>query len=334
MRQERQGFLSDAKAMGEIAMQPVQQRALEGQVETQDMALQQAQRMQQLGIDYAAAQKVAEQGGILTTDKAPSAQLSAADSLLKMAQFGADSGMDPVQLAPLWEKAATIKQHEAAAASSDAQAKVQELKAQAERNAQRGAFAQAALEGGAANYAMIRGQAIANMPAGEKSDLSRLPEDYAQAVPLLKAALSQSMSVKDKLELEASASLDEARERRQAAGAAKDFAAVGVAKAREALLKAQTDNEKKYGGPDAPGTKKATGQLTVAQEATLAAKDRKEFPGFPVEPALRFVGKTYNYNGQRVLVVAKAKDGTVTLRKIEGAAPPKRQVTPAPDEDE
>ena len=334
MRQETKGALDAVEEMGRIAMQPAQQRRQEAAADMETIQAQQAKRMQQLGIDYQAAQQVAAKGGILTVDQAPSAQPSAADALMKMAQYGSDNGMDPVSLAPLWEKAAAIKQHEAAAASSGAQAKVQELTVQAKRNALRGSFAQAALEGGAANYAAIRAAAIEQTPPGEKSDIGRLPEDYNQAVPLLKAALSQSMSVKEKLEQQASESLDEARERRQEAASANDYAKVGVSKAREKLIKAQTDNEIKYGGPDAPGTKKAKGQLTQAQEATAAARDRKEFPMMPVDPKDVIVGKSYNLNGRRFTIVGKGPDGKPMLRPVQDAAPPKRQVAPTPDEDE
>ncbi len=306
--QINQNALSGLKAMhtlGEIQQQPVDMQLKQaharyygGLAQEAEAKARDLQTMQQLEAGVAAARLAAAQGQTLTVeDRVPgtaAAQKSLADPLREdlaiMQKLGAPTRM---QL-PLVEKISQIAQHEAAAASSAATQQTQQVKAGVEKAKRISSFAQAALDTPEA-YPQLKMQA-----AQEGFKVDALPPEWnAKALTALRDSGIEAAKM---LQLKETASLDAAHKARWGASNAQSAAAVKLAGARTDLVKERLDVLKKTGGEGSPEVKAGREELRLSREALRKARDRKEFPPAPLDPAAREVGKNYTAaNGARFM---------------------------------
>ena len=305
VRQNVQGALLAQKTLGEIAAQPA------------DLELKQAHaRLYGAEADLKAAEvanqkamaelalRARTQGRTATTDDlgADGKPKSLAAPLERLFNFAEAEGTNPMLTAGIAKKIAEIKQKEASAASSAETQQLNALKGQRERMEMRGSFAAAALQAGPNGYAQVLQAAISRLPPDQAQELAKLPQTFAAAQPLLKAAVTESMQALDKVKLDEKAIQDKAQRARWDSANAASNQAVKTGQARESLIKERTEVLKKNGGEGTGASKEAREELTLSRRALRLARERKEFPPAPLDPGQRELNKTYTAaDGSRFL---------------------------------
>jgi hypothetical protein len=252
--------------------------------------------MQKLEEGLQAAKVAAAKGQILTVAEpgTSAAAKSLAAPLEQMLQYGDASGAPARLLAPLAEKASLIRQHEASAGSAQAEEQVRKLDA-AQKHAQRvSAFAAAALATPAA-YDQLKAQA-----ASEGFQVNQLPQQWNAAA--LQGLRDSGIEADKQITLAREAIKEKAQEGRWASSNARDAASVKLSGARLENVKERTKQLVKNGGEGSPEAKAAKEELRLSREALRKARDRKEFPPAPLDPAAREFEKQYSAaNGARFL---------------------------------
>jgi hypothetical protein len=314
MRQNVLGGLAATKMLGEIEAQPTHLRYLKAQTELEEAKVRDAQVMQNLATNFQASEAAAAKGEILTVANAPAKKKAPGQALIDMANLGMSKGVSPVLLTPLWEKGAAIAQHAAAAESSaanTAKTKVETVIKQAERM---GASAQAILDAGPKNYGNILAKIASTLSPEQSKALEMLPLDYNSAVPLLKAMVTSTMQVKDKLQLDLNKIKTDAQIARWNNANARGNAQLGVAKAQEKLITKKSELLEKYGGKNLQSTIDQKRAATRSKEAVTEKIDALEFPAAPLNPKDWEIGKSYTAADKSRFTILKDADGKAQIR--------------------
>lgn len=200
------------------------------------------QLLQTIASGQALARQKATQGQMATLEDlgqgdVPRSQAEPLEELLAVAH---EKGMSPAKTVPLAVKASEIRQHEAAAINSKAQAQEQQLKTQLHGAELLSQFASAALES-PEQYDQIRMQA-----QQQGLPVQQLPPKFnAEAMTALK---TQGVKVIDDLKLQQQKIKDASSMALQKAQQAQAEQAVRTGKAREELLRTRKDVLLKNGG--------------------------------------------------------------------------------------
>lgn len=328
MRQGALGGLQAQKLLGEIAEQPDRARLTRAHA---DLYSAQAAEHSANALDQ---QKLAElattmaaQGRVATVeDLGPKTPRSGADYLEQFAGLASDKGVSVKTTAGLYEKAAVLRQREAAAGASAATEVVKKLDAQAKRATRVGELATAALQG------QLQYDQARMLAAQEGLPIDRLPQDLESARPLLQGLITSSMTAKDGLELKRKEAHDKAQETLWRSTEAKNTATSKTAAARTELISERTKLLRKNGGEGSPQQQAARAELTASRKALREARERKEFPALPLDPkSAAFVpGKTFtDRQGRRLAYVGRDAAGLPTFELA-----PKGSAAAAPAGDE
>ena len=314
------GALQAQEALGNLAMQPARQQLLQAQADTATAQVQDQQKMADIARIVAAkrAQGVDATTNDLTVAGRPK---SLADPYIQMFEEAARQGVSPLITEKLAATASQIQQREASAASAQTTQQLNQLKQVRERLEMRGSFAAAALEAGPAQWAQMRQAAVDRSPPGQESELAKLPQDWQAAQPMLKAALTESLQGKDFLTMKERELQDGAQRARWGSANAKATADVEYMKKKGVFLEAKQAHLGKNGGTDSPEVQRAREEMTLSRRALREARDRKEFPLAPLDPAARELNKTYTAaNGVRFLWAINPATGKGAAVQLAPAA--------------
>ena len=324
--------LKAAQLLGEIGMQPIEMELkkahaqyYKGMAAEREAKARDLETLQKLEAGVTAAKSAADQGKTLTVEDMPKTT-SMADPLEQLVQAGQQQGVSARLLAPLAEKASLIKQHEATAASADARQQLNQIRTGRERAQQVAAFASAALQTPEA-YDTLRMQA-----ANQGFKVDTLPQKWDARV--LTALRDSGITADKQLQLREKEIQDTAQRKRWDSSNARDGATIVKAKAQTELVRERTNVLRKHGGEDSPEVKAGKEELRLSREALRKARDRKEFPPAPLDPAQREPNKTYTAangarfmwtkdptSGKMVGMVLSPPPGTKAAAAVSAAAP-------------
>lgn len=293
-RENLHSGLLAAKTLGEIEAQPTELRlkgahadyyqglAAEHLAKARDM-----QTLQQL--DLAVTQARAQGVDLTVQDgqRIAAGPQSLAKPLEEQYQFGLRRGVPARLLVPLADKAATIRQKEAAAVNSSAEAEVRTLRASKLQAERLGALATWGMQGPAA-YQQMRAAAVE-----QGLPIDGLPDDYEEALPILRGTRDSSLSVKEQSDLKIRERQLEARKARNASQNAVDSARITLMRTRKDRLQQDYDLIQKNGGKDSPEALSARRALIASRRSLVEARERKDFPPAPLDPTARTFGKSY-----------------------------------------
>lgn len=347
-RQVVQGALLAQKTLGEIAAQPADLALKEAHARLYgaEADLKQAQvadqkTMQELAEGVAKARQAARQGVVLTADDLRGAKgepKSLAEPYEEMLALAADRGVSPLVTEKLAKDAATIRKNEATAASAQAEEKVRRITAQEKSLEMIGAGASALLEGGPANYARLKAGMIEQTPPGQPSLVGWLPMDYASAVPLLRAAVTQSMKAKDKLRNDREAAMQPVKKALYQAQTGKAVAGTQLANQRYNLAVQKFNNIKKYDGDESESAHEGRQSMNTRRDVLNYTVMNKEYPQASADPASWVDGKPYRI-GTTFFFARKGPDGKMgyeeikdvpaSYKKMAAGKSPKASVAPA-----
>lgn len=337
-RAERAADLEALKTMSEISSQPIknqlnqaqaeQYRASAGHLEAETARLKTEQEAQEklAAIAQLVAAKHAA-GEIPTTeDLSDGRPKSLADPFQAQLELAQREGISPILTDKLATTIAGIRQKEAQAAASLATQRNQQAEFIKKRLEVRGAFAGAALQAGPGQWAQMRQMAVDRTPPGQPSELDKLPQDWNAAVPILRAALTESIEGPKQIDHELARARDATAATRAKSANARAEAAVQYARKKTEFVAAELAYRQKNEGWGSSSTKAAKGKLTEAQRLVAEARDRKEFPRFPIDPQDREYGKNYTAaNGAKVKFTrdANGKDTLLILKPTSARSVPK-----------
>lgn len=315
MRQGALGGLQAQKLLGEIAEQPDHARLTRAHA---DLYSAQAAEHAATALDQ---QKLAElattmaaQGRVATVDDlSAKTPRSGADYLEQLAGLATDRGVSVKTTAGLYEKAAGLRQKDAAAGASAATETVRRLDAAQKRATRIGELASGALQG-QAQYDQAR-----MLAAQEGLPIDRLPQDLEAARPLLQGLITSSMTAKDGIELKRKEAHDAAQEKLWKSTEAHNTATTKTAEARTDLIRERTTQLQKNGGKGSPQEQAARAELTASRKALREARERKEFPALPLDPksAAFVAGKTFtDRQGRRIAYVGRDTAGMPTFELV------------------
>lgn len=276
------------------------------------------------------AKKISQQVALTQGRDATVKDLEAADParvsdpLLELYNHMVASGAPARMTAPLAEKIAKIQENESTAAYRAAQAKVQQLEAEAKLADQIGSMAGAAMASpeGYAQMRFLAAQQGAKLPPEVKKILDSLPQDWTAAKRVLAPIAERALSVKDQKEL----AMKELKNKQDIATAkaseARANASANLASVRAGLVKVQKDNLVKLGG-------EGTAQQVAAKEADLAMKHTKLeaerlklHPRLPADPSKIVPGRSYTIADGRVARAVTTADGKVAFEVLLPALKP------------
>lgn len=342
MRQNVLGALQAQKVLGEIGMQPAEQElkqaharlyGAEADLKQSQVADQRA--MGDIAANVAASRRAQAEGRILTVGDAPEGSVRAkslAEPYEQMLELATLRGVNPLVTEKLAGMAAGIRQKEASAASAQAEQVLRTLNAQEKRAERLGELASAG-KLGEQQYAQARMQA-----AQEGFDVSRLPQSWQEAQPLLDGLITASMKTKDAIAAKRQAEELKAKEPLWRAETAKNFAAAEAARSRAKLAEQTYALRVKYDGATSKRAQEDKTSLNARRD-TLSLKELDlSYPQAPLDPSMWKEGKSYRINGKFFRAV-KGPDGKIggelidvpeSLRKLatKGAV-----AAAAPDED-
>lgn len=262
------------------------------------------------------AKAAAAQGRIATVEDIPSGKSrSLADSLIHMLELGEKRGVSPIKLAPLAAKAAEIQQHEAAALSSQSAMQENQWQTAEQRGRLLAATAQAALAQ-PEMYDQIMMQATQQ---GLPTD--RFPSVFDARA--LAAIRDTGIGALDRIKLERQKVQDAAQRVRWAAAIAASNASVKTNQAREELIKTRTHFLNKNDGAGSGASAESLKLLSASRAATMAAKERKEFPPMPIDPEdYAFeVGKSFTDRKGRKLTMTGRDDAGMPVFELAAQKP-------------
>jgi len=234
----------------------------------------------------------------------PPGQAQSLDKLYQIGILGAEKGFLKPSLDVL-NDVTTIKQREAAVASSRAQTVVSQLKAQQEVSEQL-----------AAETASIttpeQYSGWLAMQASRGRDTSWMPQTFdARAKQMLNTLTAQGISASKQIELKMQATKDASMIKENEAQTSAAFASAKLSGARLKIAEEDLTVKKKYAGPQAEATleatkarEKASKAYSESQEVYRSTNERKQLtyeatqfstltPAERADPALRKDGKTY-----------------------------------------
>jgi hypothetical protein len=215
---------------------------------------------------------------------------------------------------------ATIHEHEAITAYRSQQATEIQYKQQMAHMQQVSNISSAAALN-PTNYSMV----MLN-PETRKLLPEGLTGDYATDKPMLDTiarAGQDSIKAADLARKQADSAVAAVRAK---AAAAASSASADASKARARLTQQVYLDTVKNGGEKSLEAKDAKASATDARRAALTAKDRKEFPPAPLDPASRITGQAYTAaDGKTRFIWEKdPTDGKLKGRVLAGASPPSR----------
>lgn len=327
--------LEAQQKMGELAMLPAkyaneqaQTRLHSAQADTAEAAASAERNMQLVQMKYleskqeeTARQQLSEaakaSGRLATVDDLPPGKsivnASQADDLEQFANF-ASKTMPPMALAKLRGEIATIKQREAAGASSAASAGLNQYKQQVAQFETLGNLA-GAMSGSEASYrAGMMGPQRALLP-------KELTGNYRTDAPMLRMIeqASQDSIKRAKLNLD---TLDsESKRRLDGANQGRIAATITNLKLRGEQLKQDTTMATKAGGKYSPEAIELKRAQIANQKSLIEARNQKTAPPMPLDPALIEVGKTYTGAGgvKYDIVGLDAKGKPIGRLHVQGA---------------
>ena len=236
----------------------------------------------------------------------------------------ASKTLPPSVLAGIQSKIAEIRQKEAAAASSNASAGLNEYKTQVAQFEQLGNLAGAA--------ALSESNYRAVMMSPERAMLPKeLTGNYRTDAPMLRMIEQASQDSIKRAKLELDTKDSESKRRLDQANQGRIAATIDNLKVRGQQLKQDRDMATKSGGKYSPEAVELKKAQIANQKSLLEARNQKTFPPMPLDPGLIEVGKTYTGpNGVKYDVVGLDKNDEPLLRKHTQAAytPPSPEPEP------
>jgi hypothetical protein len=251
---------------------------------------------------------------------------SQADELEKFANF-ASKTMPPMALAKLRGDIATIKQREAAGASSNATAGLQQYKTQVAQFETLGNLAGAMSSSEASYRAGMMGPQRALLP-------KELTGNYRTDAPMLRMIEQASQdSIKraklnlDTLDSESKRRLDQSNQGRIAE-------TITNLKLRGEQLKQDKTMATKSGGKYSPEAIELRRAQIANQKSLLEARNQRTAPPMPLDPSLIEVGKTYTGAGgvKYDIVGLDAKGKPIGRLHVQGAFTEPTAYDPAADD--
>ena len=306
------------KSMSDLAMQPDRARLLKAQADEAEGSAKAQEQLAEVGKLVAAKHA---QGQIATVaDLAEGKPATPGDYFAEMAQVAFEQGAHPVVTSKLAENAATWMQKQAAAGASAATQRLRELEILDKRLKTRGSWAASAIQAGPQGWAQSRQRAVDMAPPGQVTHLDALPQDYNRALPILRAAITESMEGENYIKLERQKALDAAELERKKAATAGLHAAKAYAEKKKHFLDIKINNELKNQGATSPAAQRAIEEQALTNQALKKAKLAEKFPALPVDPDDREEGQMYEAaNGARYIWTQNPATGKMGLGVISPA---------------
>jgi len=239
------------------------------------------------------ADAAAGQGRLATVADLPEGgsivKASQADDLEKFADF-ASKTMPPMALAKLRGEIATIKQREAAGASSNATAGLQQYKQRVAQLEVVGNLAGAAAMSEASYRAMMMSPQRAMLPR-------ELTGNYRTDAPMLRMIEQASQDSIKRAKLELDTKESESKRRLDGANMGRISATIDNLRLRGEQLKQDKVMATKSGGKYSPEAIELKKAQIANQKSLLEARNQKTAPPMPLDPKMIEVGKTYTGAG-------------------------------------
>ena len=271
-----------------------QSRLFEAQAAEKESAAADQQLLQTIASGQALAQQRAAQGQMATLGELgvagqPRSQAEPVEELLKAAHA---QGMSPAKTITLAKTAAEIRKNEAVATNHQAQQQEKQFAQQLKGAEILSSFAAAALAS-PQQYDQMRLQA-----AQQGLPVQQLPPRFDAGA--LTALRDQGIKAIDGLKLEQQKLKDASSKALNNARIAQSNQTIATGKARETLLKQQSDAFEKNGGTGAKPMNEAQKVLAAQRKANMAAKSLKDNPAPPadLQDPLYHVGQTFTIKGQ------------------------------------
>lgn len=303
--------LEAQKTLGEIAMQPAEQKLKEAHARLYDASAEEKEEAVRSQKRMAELMQGLAPGGSEGAGQGPE---DLADQMLRLSSLAFKGGMVK-QGTELATKASTILQHVASASASDASAALRDARREDIYLDMIGGLAQSGLESqtayDAARMAALNDPVLADMMKKRGFDITKMPTDFNKAKPALQALVTQTIKAKDTLAQKTRDAVAKAEIAKDGAQAEAAAASARVAEARLEQINQVIADVKKHGGDTTGGgrdlrsarkdaLKDKTEKDKLAAEAKArqqASIDAKRFEPVPKEaiadPSRREVGKTY-----------------------------------------
>ncbi len=347
-RQSLESGLNAQQKIGELAMLPAKYESAQAtarlhtaQAESAEATASAERNLQLTQMRYLESRQeedarkqlsdaAAGQGRLATVADLPEGgsivKASQADELEKFANF-ASKTMPPMALAKLRGDIATIKQREAAGASSNATAGLQQYKTQVAQFETLGNLAGAMSSSEASYRAGMMGPQRALLP-------KELTGNYRTDAPMLRMIEQASQdSIKraklnlDTLDSESKRRLDQSNQGRIAE-------TITNLKLRGEQLKQDKTMATKSGGKYSPEAIELRRAQIANQKSLLEARNQRTAPPMPLDPSLIEVGKTYTGAGgvKYDIVGLDAKGKPIGRLHVQGAFTEPTAYDPAADD--
>lgn len=299
--------LEAQKRLGEIAMQPAEQKLKESHARfyTAEAQAKENEAAAQRGM----AELMAKQNPAGSTDP-----LEILGQMSSVAGAAISKGYVKPGMEML-NKALTGFQHVATASAANASAALRAAHATTTYLDQIGGLASSAVDQQSYDIAKQAFMSDPNLVAMAKQrgiDLSRLPQDYYTAKPLMDSLVTRTQKAKDIIAAKERKRVDDAKIVQLGAQAGASSAAAEASRARAKVSKLRADDIEKNGGDTSNNARAARESAIAARKAAREAADRRDAATeahraainaarFPVpdpaaikNPALLKVGQTYS----------------------------------------
>lgn len=266
--------LEARKRLGEIAGQPAEQRQREAHARLFEAEAAAKEE------EAAATKRMSE----LMRGMPPGASREAGPTPEEIAQHMIQVGgvaMRSGMLKPgieLATKGTTILQHIAAADASQASVALRQARATQAVLDQVGGLAASATDQQSydqARQAFVNDPQLAQMAAKRGIDLSKLPQDYYSAKPILDSLVTSTQKAKDVLAAKEKKRVDDAEITKDLAQAGSAGAAATALRARADVLRLREADIKKNGGDTSNGARAAREERVDANAQARAAREKK-----------------------------------------------------------
>lgn len=305
------------KTLGEIEQQPAElrlktahARLYESEAGLKESQMRDQQMLQQLEQGIVQARNAGVDLSVADARQVVKPQSMAAQ-LENVVTEGVKRGVPARLTLPYAEKAAHIRQQEAAAASSKANEVIHLIDAQKKQAERRGMLAQMGMQGPQQYAQMLQTAAEEGLP------VDHLPQEWGgPAVQQLQGIVKSSLTVKESLELARKDLHEKAQEARWRSSSARDSASIGLAIARRDLTNERLSVLRKNGGDGSPEVHALREERRQNSIAVREARERKEFPPIPLSQSAVKPDQAYTLaDGTRARAV---EDPNGTIKNLQG----------------